>query len=765
MERIQVLRRTFGGWLVAVWVVCSAAVALVGFVVSSFSPVSAQAATEVDLALIVTKRGLQEHVVDVSVNPPKTHLRILVKNQGVVAATAIRVAHRIPAGMQFAMLSSPALPTTTEDGSNVVVARDSDDQLMIDLLAPGDSVAIDVTLDVIDKTPGRFVNDVEIISMSGPDGEAAFDTDSTPDNIAGNDAIETTPGVDADDPQNSHNDIGYDQTSDGESFPTPNDEDDHDSEVVVVPAVVNVDLFLDPTTTTPLAAGQPVTFIVDLRSLGAPVESIEILHAIDASAWQPFALADNAVSSLGGREILWGFDDGGVTATLVGSMAAGERDWFPVTLTPASSFSGSAATLRHAVSIERVNGENPYVASFEGAVEGGVVTAKATAEMLDVALRLRVDDDASDLPPVPDSLIRLRIDVTNQGTVAVEDLRVFSHIDHESWKRINLADNEPSLTAGDEALRVVWAADEYGAEATIDGRLLPGQSVSFDVGLRIAESFTNPSGYLSTEAEVSSATAMSAAGSPLLDVDSEPDVFNYDATVDDVTDNSGGDEDDHDTAFINQRFAVGNQAWVDSNGDGMRSDDEDAMVGLELELFKLADDLGVDITATETEPVATTTTDGDGLFLFDGLAPGTYLVRVAESAREAGGAAFGMAPAEMIGGSLQDGDGGAAAAHVDGDNNAYSEASGRIAAGPVVLGEGLPEQETPRLVSTTADYFDDLTIDLGFVPPKVAEGSQDPDQTGPERLAFTGGAHRILVLLGMSLIVCGSLAVRVSARR
>lgn len=723
-------------------------------------PAQAQATTEVDLALIVTKRGLQEHVVDISVNPPKVHLQILVKNQGSNAATNIEVAHRIPDGMQFALLSAPALPSATLAGTPATVTRSSDELLVIELLGPGEAVAIDVTLDVLDKAPGRFVNEAEIVAMTGPDGEPAHDSDSTPDAIAGNDPIEVIPGRDADDPQNSHNDIDNDQTADGQSFPTPNDEDDHDAEVVVVPPVVNIALFLDPATETPLAPGQPVTFLVGVASVGAPAESLELLHQLDARAWEPFAPADNAVQTVEGRDIEWSFEDAGVVATVTGSLPNGARDLVPITLTPASTFSGDAGDLRHGVTVRSLDDEPPYVAAFEGSVDGGIIEAAATAEMLDVALRLTVDNPASDLPPLPDSAIVLDVEVTNQGSVAASGLRVFSHIDHDSWQRFSLSENPPTSTSGDVALGVAWETDEFGAEATLNGPLLPGQTVSFPVTLRISDGFVDPFGYLSTEAEVSAVTAISVDGVELQDVDSEPDEFNFDATVDDVIDNSGGDEDDHDTAFIDQRFAVGNQAWVDSDGNGLRGDDEDALVGLELELYKVADDLGADVTASHSAPSATTTTDEQGMFLFDGLAPGAYVIRVSDSARDVGGVAFGLSPTTLAEDLTQD-----APADGDGDNDARVDDQGRIVAGPFVLQEGVPLEETPRNDSTTIDPLDDLTIDLGLVPLQSTDGSQDPDQQNPPQLAFTGAAHRMLILFGLFLVVSGAVAVRVSGRR
>lgn len=62
--------------------------------------------------------------------------------------------------------------------------------------------------------------------------------------------------------------------------------------------------------------------------------------------------------------------------------------------------------------------------------------------------------------------------------------------------------------------------------------------------------------------------------------------------------------------------AIGSYAWMDISSDGVRDAGEPPAVGVVVHLLR----------AGETTPLLTTTTDAEGLFLFDDLAPGAYLL-------------------------------------------------------------------------------------------------------------------------------------------
>ncbi len=63
--------------------------------------------------------------------------------------------------------------------------------------------------------------------------------------------------------------------------------------------------------------------------------------------------------------------------------------------------------------------------------------------------------------------------------------------------------------------------------------------------------------------------------------------------------------------------SLGNQVWLDADKDGIKDANETAVPGVQATLYN----------ATTNAVIATTTTDKDGYYLFDNLAPATYVVR------------------------------------------------------------------------------------------------------------------------------------------
>jgi len=82
--------------------------------------------------------------------------------------------------------------------------------------------------------------------------------------------------------------------------------------------------------------------------------------------------------------------------------------------------------------------------------------------------------------------------------------------------------------------------------------------------------------------------------------------------------------------------AIGDLIWQDNNGDGIRQSNEPGIQNVRVELYLDANNDGTpDGTA-----IATTTTDANGLYLFGGLGPNNYLVKVADSNFQSGGALY-----------------------------------------------------------------------------------------------------------------------------
>lgn len=70
-----------------------------------------------------------------------------------------------------------------------------------------------------------------------------------------------------------------------------------------------------------------------------------------------------------------------------------------------------------------------------------------------------------------------------------------------------------------------------------------------------------------------------------------------------------------DFGFVTKTYAIGDVVWIDSDSDGVQDAGEEPLPGVRVELV------------VNDKVVATTTTDTDGRYVFDGLPAGTYQVR------------------------------------------------------------------------------------------------------------------------------------------
>lgn len=320
------------------------------------------------------------------------------------------------------------------------------------------------------------------------------------------------------------------------------------------------------------------------------------------------------------------------------------------------------------------------------------------------------------------------ITITNQGAT-VETIEVTDYID-ATWETFDVAQNPPGTTgtididgdatpdAGTE-LSYSWSA---GAVVSLDGTLPPGESVTVPVTLTWIPGVA-PGSVLENWAEISNFDndddpGNGDAGSgAIADDDSEPDAIQGDDNqptgpgeptddeVDEDARNDGGDEDDHDVAGVTVTvvpiYSLGNQVWFDADNDGMIDGDEDPIADVAVELYD-ASDLG-------GSPLDTTVTDADGLYLFDELDAGDYVVVIpsemwADDAPLAG--TLSSDPTEA------DPD-----TDVDADDNGFPTGSDGVRSGTVTLGDGEPTAEDPDNDPVTPDTDENLTVDFGFWTP------------------------------------------------
>ncbi len=542
-----------------------------------------------DLALIKTRSAGQTLVIDPTA---PVFFDITVKNQGQTDATDIQVADNIPAGMAYAGATVPAGVTDNADGTFV-----------IDTLAAGDDVTFTIEFSVVGVTD-RYVNGAEITQFDDADPSTPtssdpggpVDIDSVADTDPTNDAI-TLNGLR--DGEDSHNNIDNDRDASGAPVATPENEDDHDTEVVLYP----FDLALRKTVDVgsfdaPLLPGDTVTFTVEILNQGVKsVDQIDVVDYIDDSMWDTFAVAANP-DGVAGDAITAGFtsptndvtftwtaaDGFAPLVTLTGRIRPSEAVTIPVTLAvrgdldTAGQLSNVAEISRYDNDADPTNGDSateairfvdidstPDTDNTDVLVDDEIDSsptgvpadeddhdiAPVALEIFDLALDKRIVD-VDIVPVVPGTTkVTFEIEVFNQGTTpafAVEvtdDVQVgfvFETADNADWVG---ADGADLVTT------------------TIDGPIAPGDSEIVSLVLLIAAD-AGQARELLNFAEISAADDdLDPANTPPIDFDSVPDQ-NPDELADgeyedgvrdegpgrDTNDNGIFDEDDHDGAVI-----------------------------------------------------------------------------------------------------------------------------------------------------------------------------------------------------------------------
>jgi hypothetical protein len=185
---------------------------------------------------------------------------------------------------------------------------------------------------------------------------------------------------------------------------------------------------------------------------------------------------------------------------------------------------------------------------------------------------------------------------------------------------------------------------------------------------------TSPAGYIATTALAGSDRAVDS---------STGNATSTNLTVDGTSDMT------LDFGFVLPKVSVGNFVWVDTDRDGRQSNGEAGISGVTLSITK-AD--GSAVTNVFGATVTTTTTDANGTYLFENLPVGSYKVTVTNPA-------------------------------------------GYISTTALVGSDRGLDSSTGNATSTnlTVDGTSDMTLDFGFVLPKVSVGNYvwvDTDRDG-----------------------------------
>jgi hypothetical protein len=182
---------------------------------------------------------------------------------------------------------------------------------------------------------------------------------------------------------------------------------------------------------------------------------------------------------------------------------------------------------------------------------------------------------------------------------------------------------------------------------------------------------------------------------------------------------------------ITQLVSVGNQVWNDSNRNGIKDASEAGLVGATVHVYADANSDGTPDGAA----LQTTTTGADGLYIFNGLVSGNYVIGVVPPG---GPNAF---TSSIVGQELNPNN------NIDNNDNGIVTIGNETRSGTIVLSAGTePIGELPNN-TTTVDANANLTIDFGFfacpgtftfAPQYVCSGNTVNLST-LEPAGFTGG--------------------------
>lgn len=165
-------------------------------------------------------------------------------------------------------------------------------------------------------------------------------------------------------------------------------------------------------------------------------------------------------------------------------------------------------------------------------------------------------------------------------------------------------------------------------------------------------------------------------------------------------------------------LSIGNYVWYDTNNNGTINASEQKIPGVDVNLFLDANNDGV-LTGGELTAFATTTTDVDGLYLFENLKEGKYFVGIPSTEFGASGSLdnlYSSGTTISNAGVISETNPPTVDANpADTDDNGGTQAGGNVLSSVVTLKYNTePVGESPDNSSNPSDANDNLTVDFGF---------------------------------------------------
>ena len=477
-----------------------------------------------DLALVKELAPGQSAMVTVGA---LVDFRIIVENQGSIAADNIEIVDYIPSCLSLAdpdwTGTNPAFYTMSVAGGDLPAGG----------LLPGQTAFVDITLmvDAAATLGCDLVNFAEIASTTDDNGNPIPDMDSSPDSDPTNDTF------------------GGDNITDN----TGGDEDDHDQAEVTLDLMYDLALtkvfadFIDFNNSGDISQEDDVIFMITVFNQGMlDANNIEITDYIpagmtlspnDSNGWVgpsagPVTNTVNFIPANGGSEtleIILRVDADFMGTELVNWAEISNDDGNDIDSTPDGiQFNGPGETddLSDDGLTDNSNGDEDDHDPAQISV----------GQTFDLALMKSVVPGQSGPFDVFDD-ITYSIEVINQGTVDAFNVDLIDYV--QPGQELS-----PNDVNG-------WSVDANGDYTnSIVGPIAPGSSQMVFITMRITpEVYVLQLDELSNVAEITSATDSNGVSQD--DVDSVADTtIGNDNQMDDVTDNTGGDEDDEVLAFV-----------------------------------------------------------------------------------------------------------------------------------------------------------------------------------------------------------------------
>ncbi len=474
-------------------------------------------------------------------------------------------------------------------------------------------------------------------------------------------------------------------------------------QIIIVECEFDLALTKELSSAGPFAPGDDVTFTITVINQGD----------IDATS---ITLTDYAPAGSSLNDADWNAD-----ATFdLGALAAGESTTIDVTLKIDENFQGSSlvnfaeiSDAENAEGVEDIDSTPDADNNNDAGGEPGTPTDNEVNEeapideddhdpaelILDQVFDLALIKELSSAGPfAPGDDVTFTITVVNQGTLDATDVVISDYIP----AGLSLADAD-------------WNAD-----GTFDlGNLAAGASTTIDITLAIDDNFNGSQ--LVNFAEISNADNLLGEE----DQDSTPDSDNSndaggqpDSPADNELngngngtpgdDNPAGDEDDHDPASIEieQTLSIGSTVFVDVNDNGIQDAGETGLEGITVEVFNVGPD-GVKGGGDDTL-AGSDTTDEDGNYFVDGLAPGDYYVKINTPLT-------GYETSSTDIASTDDPNN-----NTDSDDNGQQDAAGEMVMSDIITLSAGDEPSNEDGEGGDQDAADDdngnMTVDFGFIP-------------------------------------------------